>query len=337
MNIKTEITKLHYNKDAKGICFELLKFVALFYGCGSGLKNFLYDKGIIKPKKVEAYVISVGNITTGGVGKTPVVAEIAKYLTQKGEKIAIVSRGYGGKLSNKQINLISDGEKIYYNSKLAGDEPYWLATNTNAVVVTSKNRVAASEFVIKEFGVKYIILDDGFQHRKLYRDMDIVLIDSEKCFGNECLLPAGPLREGNEALSRADKFVIVSKNINHTRAEKYARILEKKLKKPVILCKTMPDYIYNIKTNEKLASGSKIIAMSAIGQPEQFFKFLEEYNIKEKIVFDDHHMYSYNDIPNTDIPIVTTEKDAVKLDSFNFENIYALKLKTDIEVKDLGL
>lgn len=227
--IKTEITKIHYNKAAKGLLVNLLQFASVFYGIGSGLKNKLYDKNILKPKKVDAYVISVGNITTGGVGKTPVVSEIAKYFINKGEKTAIVSRGYGGKLSNKNINVISDGEKIYYNAKLAGDEPFWLAENTKgAVVITSKNRYKASEFAIEKFGVSKIILDDGFQHRKLHRDMDIVLTDSKMGFGNEKLLPAGPLREGTEAFSRIDKIVIVSKDTDHTRAEKLAKIMSKK-------------------------------------------------------------------------------------------------------------
>ena len=100
MGIKTTISKTHYNKQAKGIFFNLLKFCSFFYAIGSGLKNKLYDKGILKPKKVDAFVISVGNLTTGGVGKTPVVAQIANYLTEKGEKVAIVSRGYGSRLTN---------------------------------------------------------------------------------------------------------------------------------------------------------------------------------------------------------------------------------------------
>ena len=138
----------------------------MFYGIGSALKNKLYDKNIIKPKKVNSFVISIGNITTGGVGKTPVVSEIAKYFIAKGYKTAIISRGYGGKLSNKNINVISDGEKIYYNARLAGDEPFWLAENTKgAVVITSKNRYKAAKYAIEKFGVTKIILDDGFKHR----------------------------------------------------------------------------------------------------------------------------------------------------------------------------
>ena len=186
MNLKTNITKLHYTKEPKGLFFSLLKFCSIFYRIGSGFKNLLYDKNIIKPKKVDAFVISVGNFTTGGVGKTPVVAEIAKYFVEKGERVAIISRGYGGKLNNKEVHVISDGINLYYKADMAGDEPYWLAVNLNmCAVLTCSNRYKAAEYAIKELGVTKIILDDGFQHRKLARDLDIVLVDSEKMFGNE--------------------------------------------------------------------------------------------------------------------------------------------------------
>ena len=108
-NLKTEITKIHYDKNAKGILFKILEFASIFYGAGSRFKNFLYDKKILKSQKVDALVISVGNITTGGVGKTPVVSEIAKYFISKGEKTAIISRGYGGKLSIRGYRGYPDG------------------------------------------------------------------------------------------------------------------------------------------------------------------------------------------------------------------------------------
>ncbi len=334
MNLKTEITKIHYNKNAKGFLVKLLEFASIFYGIGSGLKNKLYDKGILKPQKVDAFVISVGNITTGGVGKTPVVSEIAKYLISQGEKTAIISRGYGGKLSNKNINVISDGEKIYYNARLAGDEPLWLAENTNgAVVITSKNRYKAAKFAIEKFGAAKIILDDGFQHRKLYRDLDFVLMDSEKGFGNEKLLPAGPLREGTEAFKRIDKLIIVSKNTDHTRAEKLSKIMAKKMNIQSFLCKTEPDYVYNIKTGEKLADNTEVAAICAIGQPEQFYKFLNNFNVKQTISFDDHHIYTEEEIPKG--IVITTEKDAVKMLDFNRSDIYALKLKTNVDIQNL--
>ena len=185
-------------------------------------------------------------------------------------------------------------------------------------------------------GCSKIILDDGFQHRKLYRDLDIVLADSEKMFGNENLLPAGPLREGTEGFDRIDKLIVVSKNTDHSKAEKLTRIFEKKQGVKTLLCKTEPDYIYNIISGEHLEYGAEITAVSAIGQPEQFYKFLEkDYKIREKISFDDHHKYKEDDIKNIDGIIVTTEKDAVKLALLNKNNIYALKLKTTIPVEEL--
>ena len=336
MNLKTEITKLHYTKEPKGVLFNLLKFCSVFYGLGSGFKNFLYDKNILKPKKVNAYVISVGNFTTGGVGKTPVVAEIARYFVDKGERVCIISRGYGGKLDNKKVNVISDGINLFYKADMAGDEPYWLAVNLNmCAVLTCSNRAKAAEYAIKEFGVTKIILDDGFQHRKLHRDLNIVLVDSEKMFGNENLLPAGPLREGPEGFKRVDKLVIVSKNTDHTRAEKLAKIMKKKQKVKTLTAKVEPDYIYNIISGEHLEKGAEITALSAIGQPEQFYAFLKDYKIKNTITFDDHHQYTPDDIKNIEGNIVTTEKDAVKLALLGNPNIYALKLKTVLDVEEL--
>ena len=337
MDIKTQITKIHYNKDAKGPVYNLLGLASLFYAMGASFKNWMYDKGLAKSYSVNAFVVSVGNLTTGGVGKTPVVAGIAKYYIEKGEKVAILSRGYGGKLSNKNVNIISDGINLYYNADMAGDEPYWLAVNLDGcAVITCKDRVKAANYAIKELGITKIILDDGFQHRKLNRDVNILLIDSEKMFGNEKILPQGPLREGLEAFNRVDKILVVSKNIDHSRASKYAKVLERKLKKHSFVCKTEPEYVYNIKSGQHLETGAEVYALSAIGQPEQFYKFVEkDYKVINKITFDDHHAYSFNDIKDINGTIVTTEKDAVKLAKFETDNIYALKLKTEFDVEAL--
>ena len=332
MNLQTKITKLHYDKNANGVLFNLLKFASICYGFASEVKNVLYDKGIVKPKKVDAFVISVGNFTTGGVGKTPVVAELARYFVDQGERVAIVSRGYGGKLNNKKVNVISDGINLYHKADMAGDEPYWLAVNLNmCAVLTCSNRYKACQHAIKELGVTKIILDDGFQHRKLHRDLNLVLVDSEKMFGNENVLPAGPLREKPD-FSRVDKLLIISKNTEHSKAEKLARIFEKKQGVKTLVGKVEPDYVYNIISGEHLEKGSEVTALSAIGQPEQFYAFLEnDYNIKEKITFDDHHQYTPADIENIEGNIITTEKDAVKLALLGKTNIYALKLKTSFD------
>ena len=336
MNLKTQITKIHYDKNAKGLLFHLLKFCSVFYGIGCSAKNFLYDKGIFKPTKVDAFVISVGNFTTGGVGKTPVVAELARYFVDKGERVAIVSRGYGGKLDNKKVNVISDGINLYHKADMAGDEPYWLAVNLNmCAVLTCSNRYKACQHAIKELGVTKIILDDGFQHRKLHRDLNIVLADSEKLFGNENLLPAGPLRE-KPNFNRVDKFILISKNTDYSKAEKLARIFTKKQGVETLVGKVEPDYVYNIISGAHLEKGAEITALSAIGQPEQFYAFLEnDYKIKEKITFDDHHQYSHKDIKNIEGDIITTEKDAVKLALLGYSNIYALKLKTSFDIENI--
>ena len=336
MDFKSKFTRLHYDKTVKGLLFNLLKFCSIFYGLGSEAKNFLYDKEILKPQKVDAFVISVGNFTTGGVGKTPVVAEIAKYYVEKGERVAIISRGYGGKLDNKKVNMISDGINLYHKADMAGDEPYWLAVNLNmCAVLTCSNRVKAAEYAIKELGVTTIILDDGFQHRKIARDLNIVLVDSEKMFGNENLLPAGPLREKPD-FKRVSKLVVVSKNVEHTRAEKLAKIMSKKQGVQALVAKVEPDYAYNIISGEHLAKGAEVTALSAIGQPEQFYRFLEpDFKLKEKITFDDHHQYVLEDIQNIEGNIVTTEKDAVKLALLGKDNIFALKLRTVIDIETL--
>ena len=335
-NIKTKITQMHYQRDSKGVLFDILKFCSYFYWFGSRMKNFLYDNKILKPKKVNAYVISVGNMTTGGVGKTPVVSEIAKYLVNLGQRVAIVSRGYGGKLDNRKINMISDGTSVYFDAVQAGDEPYWLAENTQgAYVFTCRNRYLAAKMAVEKFGIQVIILDDGFQHRKLHRDLDIVLMDSVKGFGNEHLLPAGPLREGPEALERIDKLVVVSKSVKHETAERVAKIMQKRLNIPTSVCYTEPDYVYNIKTGQRLMEGLAVTAMCAIGQPQQFYDFLSDYQVVKTVTFDDHHQYAPIDIVDISGSIITTEKDAVKLARFDRDNIYALKLKTVIDVENL--
>ena len=327
---------MHYQRDSKGVLFDILKFCSYFYGFGSRMKNFLYDNKILKPKKVNAYVISVGNMTTGGVGKTPVVSEIAKYLVNLGQRVAIVSRGYGGKLDNSKINMISDGTSVYFDAVQAGDEPYWLAENTQgAYVFTCRNRYLAAKMAVEKFGIQVIILDDGFQHRKLHRDLDIVLMDSVKGFGNEHLLPAGPLREGPEALERIDKLVVVSKSVKHETAERVAKIMHKRLNIPTSVCYTEPDYVYNIKTGQRLMEGLAVTAMCAIGQPQQFYDFLSDYQVVKTVTFDDHHQYAPIDIVDISGSIITTEKDAVKLARFDRDNIYALKLKTVIDVENL--
>ena len=143
------------------------------------------------------------------------------------------------------------------------------------------------------------------------------------------------MREGPEALDRIDKLVVVSKSFKHDTASKVARIMQKRLKIPTLVCKTEPDYVYNIKSGQQLMEGMEVTAMCAIGQPQQFYDFLSKYQVVKTVTFDDHHQYSPIDIVDISGNIITTEKDAVKLARFDRNDIYALKLKTVIDVEAL--
>ncbi len=337
MNLKSNITKIHYEKNSKSPLMPFLEFFSFFYNIITSIRNFLYDKNILKSVKVNAFVISVGNLTTGGVGKTPLVAEIAKYFQAKNKRVAVISRGYGGKLSNKQVNVISNGIEIFYSAQQAGDEPYWLAQNLkNTCILTCSNRVKAAKYAIQNMGIEVIILDDGFQHRKIQRDLNLVLIDSQKLLGNKKHLPAGPLRENIKGLKRADKLVIMNKTSQKIDKAVLSEIFEKYDDNKTFICNLVPGFTYNIKTLEALPINTEVTAVCAIGQPEQFYNFVKQkFNLINTVTFDDHHAYTESEISQIQGNIVTTEKDAVKIEKFNLDNIYALKLKAEIDVEGL--
>ena len=170
--------------------------MSICYQIGVVIRVWAYKLHILKSYKSSLYTISVGNLTTGGVGKTPLVKEIADYYTNNEEKPAILSRGYGAKLDKKEINIISDGKRIFHNVENAGDEPFWLAQNCKGTaVLTSANRKAIAQYAQDKLKCTKLILDDGYQHLRIERDLNILVVDYEKRFGNRLLLPAGPLRE----------------------------------------------------------------------------------------------------------------------------------------------
>src|SRR5512143_2175053 len=165
-----------------------------FYGRGAHLRRALYHRGMFKAKRLPAPVISVGNLAVGGTGKTPMVACLAGLWQDRGKRVVILSRGYGGR--KKKITLLSDGESIYHRPPEVGEEPYWLARTLPGVVVyTGANRYAAGMSAWQKFKPDLYLLDDGFQHFQLHRCLDLVLLDAASPFGNGHLLPRGPLRE----------------------------------------------------------------------------------------------------------------------------------------------
>ncbi len=351
--MKLFISQLHYKKNLsilEKVIVQALRVLSLPYTLTVSIRNAMYDKKLLPSYTSKSFVISIGNITTGGVGKTPFTLEIAKYYLSLNKKVAIISRGYGAKLSNKKPNLISDGSGALFPATVAGDEPVWLSNNCKgAYVVTCASRIKAEKFLKEKYNPDIIILDDGFQHRKLKRDLDILLVDAKNKFGNGYTLPAGPLRESLSGIKRADKIIVVNKSFETQNALKYCDYLKKRYRKSIYMCKIVPDIAYNIYTGEVLPKDTKIMAFSAIGQSAGFYDFLKkDFRLIAVLEFEDHHTYEPDDISkiihfaqDENIEsIVTTEKDAVKILDIvkNIElpvKIYALKLKTYMDIKEV--
>ena len=251
-------------------------------------------------------------------------------------------------MDNKQVNVIKTDGKINFDALQAGDEPFWLCQNTfdKVCVLTSKNRIAAAKYAVEKLNCEVLILDDGFQHRKIARDLDVVVIDAYKLFGNGSVLPLGPLREPLFNIKRAEKFIIANKNISEKAFENVKEIIKKTYKKPVVTAGFKPEKIYDVKTEFELQQkDGNIGAFCGIGQPMSFYAYLKNYHIKFIKTFDDHHTYTQSDVDflvdaakrNKINILITTEKDAVKLSGFNFNEIQicALKLKSDLNVEEL--
>jgi tetraacyldisaccharide 4'-kinase len=295
-------------------------------------RSNLYLKGIFKQHKLEFPVISVGNLLLGGTGKTPLVHYIAKLLQQHSRKPAILSRGYKGSATGA-INVVSDGTDILLDATEAGDEPRLLAEKLSGIpVITGKKRFTTGRFAIDTFGADTLILDDGFQHMALKRNLDLVLFSAQRRLGNGRVIPGGELREPLSALKRADAFVIIgiSEPLGSNVKEFLSLLANLYPDKPIFTGTYQSEKtlikIYNGKNNTiSQADACKIplYAFCGIARPESFRKTLEITGIKLMgfQAYGDHHAYSADDIQlllhnakNTGAEgLITTEKDLVKL------------------------
>lgn len=300
------------------------------------LRNLLYDRDVLKSYELGARTISVGNLTTGGTGKTPLVALIAEMLIDAGESVCILTRGYGRKKPKSRV-LVSDGTNILADAETGGDEPVELAHKLDgkAIIVADPDRVAAAKWVRDRYQITTFILDDGFQHRRARRDLDIVCIDATNPCGNGRILPAGTLRESFVGLRRADAIVI-------TRIEQVADTneLEKSLKgrnadAPIFKAESkisglvpIEEFHANRQRTQKTSQG-KLAAFTGIGNPDNFYTSLkgENYDLVATVSFPDHHRFTQSDICRIEekarmagaIALVTTAKDAVKLTNLQLE------------------
>ncbi len=305
----------------------ILYFFSLVYGAVIRVRTSLYKNGIVKSRRLPCKVISIGNLTTGGAGKTPLAMYIADLLKRSGYRVVIVSRGYKGS-AEKTGGIVSDGKTIRMDVKQAGDEPYLMATRMDGIpVIVGSNRYRAGRQAILTFNPDILLLDDAFQHIQLKRDLNLCLCDAKKPFGNSRLIPRGMLREPVEHLRRADAVVLTRHN-GSKGSPRNVRIIQKYLPgKPIFKCSHIPsglrEHASGKTHNIEILTGRKVLAFSGIAKNDDFAALLSElgYNIVKFMPFPDHYRYSNSDVTkilqaakdlNVDY-IVTTEKDCVRV------------------------
>jgi len=311
------------------------------YGSLINARNSLYEKGVFASHSLGAKTVSVGNITVGGTGKTPLVAFIAEVLAERGEKVCVLTRGYGRENSRQQV-LVSDSEQILTDVRKAGDEPFELANQLlgKAIVVANANRVAAANWARGKFGITAFVLDDGFQHRRAARDLDIVCVDATNPFGNGKSLPAGILREPLENLERADAIVVTRANLANDISGLKSQITEYNSTCPIFVSENRISRLVDLadfpakaqsslRTNAEERKAKNYLAFCALGNPNNFFEQLRraKFNLVAVRKFPDHHFYTAKDVQElstkaqqskADI-LLTTGKDAVKLEGLRFD------------------
>lgn len=325
------------------------------------MRLFLYRHRLFRERSLGCLVVSIGNLTVGGTGKTPVVEAVARALQQGGRRVAILSRGYKSvrppfvtRLFNALFlrepfsppRVVSDGRSLLLDSRTAGDEPYMLASNLRDVsVIVDKDRVKSGLYAIQKLGVDTLVLDDGLQYLHLRHRLDIVLIDRQSPFGTEYLLPRGTLREPPQNLRRAS-YIFITKCNGESNRDLIHRIRYYNRTAEIIECRHKPLYLQHIYTDEKVEldflKGAYIGTLCGIAAPRSFEEGLKKLGAKIELskVYADHHRYREKEILNflnhcirRDLAaIITTEKDAVRFPHIARLDLPIYFLRVEIEI-----
>ena len=336
-----------------------LRGCSYLYEFGVRLKLSCYKMGLKTRVKLPCCVISIGNITVGGTGKTPTAQKMADLIKRMGYRVVILNRGYRSHW-DKDIGVVSDGNKIFMTAYEAGDEAYLMAKTLPGIpVVIGKNRAVTGKYAVEKLNAEVIIMDDGYQHWHLERDLDVVLVDTLNMFGNGCVLPRGMLREPLENLDRGDLFLLTKTDQSSILSRKQLRqTIEKyNAKAPVVESVHHPknfveiaDWYKGITTNRMDLSeleGKDVMVFSAIGNPSSFEQTLSSIglNIMEAVRYPDHHDYGMLEMQYISerassqkaVAMVTTSKDAVKIPTefiYSSREIPLYILNMDIQVTD---
>ncbi len=332
-----------YGRKSSGILGALLFFISLLYGMAVRLRACAYDWGLLRTRGLPIPVISIGNITLGGTGKTPAAVNVAGILLKHGREPVVLSRGYG-RSDRSPVLVVSDGKSKVLDPVSGGDEPVLIARRHPRVpVVVGGDRYRSGTMAIERFHPDIAILDDGFQHIRLKRDLNIVLIDAVDPFGSGRLFPAGILREPLTALRRADIVLI-------TRADEAENIIRLKetvklySDAPIFTARYVPRDIVNVATGETrpldFLAGKPVFAFAGIARPDSFISLLRTLGaiVSGTAVYGDHHSYTRSDLAGLVLMagernsalLATTEKDGVRLKDMAPEGIWAVRI--DLEV-----
>jgi tetraacyldisaccharide 4'-kinase len=309
---------------------------SLLYGAAMRARAALYRSGALAVERVGAPVVSVGNITTGGTGKTPLVEWAARRLARGGGRVCVLTRGYGREDERRRV-VVSDGEKVLADAREGGDEPRLLAESLLGVaaVVSDADRVGAARWALSNLGAEVFVLDDGFQHLRLSRELDIVTVDATNPWGGGHLLPRGRLREPRRALARADCVVITRADLAQDIEGLRAEVLSLREGRAVVITSRARTLRLRplggdgaADEDEGVGVGSRVGAFCAVGNPESFFEHLRRdgREVCYSRAFADHHVFRKEELEAVAresgrrgaSAVLLTAKDAVKIESREF-------------------
>jgi len=319
----------------------ILPPLSAIYGAITRARLSMYRRGTFRSTKLDRPVVSVGNITTGGTGKTPLVEWVARLLAESGKNVCVLTRGYGRAQANDRV-LVSDGKAVFSTPELAGDEAFLLAMNLQglAAVISDANRIAAGLDAIKHLHTDCFVLDDGFQHLRIVRDLDVVTIDATNPFGGGRLLPEGRLREPLDGLRRAG-CIVITRVDQVSETESLIGDIKRYASCPIVTSKMTTRRL--VPLNESPGDFEPPIgAFCGVGNPPSFFRHLERsgYEIVFRKALRDHHHYTQDDIDTISQnardagakSLITTAKDAVKLKSLSLPlPCYSLEIEISID------
>jgi len=309
-------------------------------------RNFLFDLRILKVHKLSCPVISVGNLAVGGTGKTPMVIWLARFLLEEGWRVGVVSRGYKGE-ETKKVLVVSDGSNILAGSDISGDEPQLLARRLPGIpVLCSTKRALAAEAAVEQFQCEVVILDDGFQHRFVTRNLDIVMLDSRHPFGDGSLFPRGILREQTAALTRARVLVLSRFDGSEQAEQSHKDLVGQWPDKTVVTAAHRATRLFKATTQRDLPLSSvknkRLAAFAGIGRPDDFFRTVRDLgaDLVHTTALPDHHpltielLASLVEEASAQKPELwlTTEKDWVRLPSDLPDNMELWVLAVEIDL-----